>query len=191
MESLRSQLRFSQWLHCQKHILNFLQYTVNSTLRTFFHNKLHREKFLKAMSCTTKVKILLWEVTLRNIMVMMAGYSRKLHIEIASPFSAKPFELWVYFFSFFYIITHNFVELYLSHFRCPYKMYQGQNVPRQNVPRDKTSQGTKAYQETKHPTLIIKFSKANFVLKNWPHMLRNGPHPCTQFMIGVFLFWWG
>ena len=28
------------------------------------------------------------------------------------------------------------------------------------------------------------------MLENWPHarMLGNGPHPCNQFMIGVFLF---
>ena len=69
--------------------------------------------------------------------------------------------------------------------RCTYKMSQGKKVPRdkmsqgQNVPRDKTSQWTKL------PTLITKFSKTNFVLENWPHMLGNGP----QFMIGVFLFW--
>ena len=77
--------------------------------------------------------------------------------------------------------------------RCTYKMSQdktsqGKKVPRdkmsqgQNVPRDKTSQWTKL------PTLITKFSKTNFVLENWPHMLGNGSHPCTQFMIGVFLF---
>ena len=92
-----------------------------------------------------------------------------------------------------------------------------QNVPRQNVPMDKTSQdirsqgqnvlrtkcpngqnvpGTKRpknkmSQRTKRPTLIIKFSKTNFVLEHWPHILGNGPHPCTQFMIGVFLFWGG
>ena len=58
----------------------------------------------------------------------------------------------------------------------------GQNVPGTKLPRDKMSQGTK------RPALIIKFSKTNFVLENWPHMLENGPHPCTQFMIGVFLF---
>ena len=63
------------------------------------------------------------------------------------------------------------------------KTSRGQNVPRkkcpqgQNVPRDKTSY-----------TLINKISKTNFVLENWPHMLGNGAHPCTQFMIGVFLF---
>ena len=54
--------------------------------------------------------------------------------------------------------------------------------PKTEGPRDKTSQGTK------RPTLITKFSKTNFVLENLPHMLGNGPHPCTQFMIGVFLF---
>ena len=27
------------------------------------------------------------------------------------------------------------------------------------------------------------------MLENWPHMLGNGPNPCNQFMIGVFLFW--
>ena len=59
------------------------------------------------------------------------------------------------------------------------KTSQGQNVPRQNVPG------------IKHPTLITKFSKINFVLENWPHMFGHGPHPCTQFMIGVFLFWEG
>ena len=65
------------------------------------------------------------------------------------------------------------------------KRSQGKNTPRdktsqrKNVPRDKTSQGRQ------RPTLITKFSKTNFVLENWPHMLGNGP----QFMIGVFLFW--
>ena len=29
------------------------------------------------------------------------------------------------------------------------------------------------------------------MLENWPHLLGNGPHPCTQFMIGIFLFWGG
>ena len=68
------------------------------------------------------------------------------------------------------------------------KTSQGTKRPRNktsqghNVPRDKTSLGTKC------PTLITKFSKTNFVLENWPHMLGNGSHPCTQFMIGVFLF---
>ena len=87
-----------------------------------------------------------------------------------------------------------------------------QNVPRHKVPgtkhpkgkkvpgtkrhRDKTSQGqnvprNKTYQGTKRPTLITKFSKTNFVLENWPHMLGNGPQPSTQFVIRVFLFWGG
>ena len=51
-----------------------------------------------------------------------------------------------------------------------------------NVPRDKTSLGTKC------PTLITKFSKTNFVLENWPHMLGNGTsvHPiydCGMWML--------
>ena len=86
------------------------------------------------------------------------------------------------------------------------KRPKGHNVPRHNVPRDITSQDetsqdirfqgqnvprTKHPKGTKRPTLITKFSKTNFVLKNWPHMLGNGPHPCTQFVIGVFLFWRG
>ena len=82
----------------------------------------------------------------------------------------------------------------------------------QNVPRDKTSIGTKppkdkTSQETKRPrektsqrqnvprenTSHTEFSKTHFVLENWPHTLGNGspPHPCNQFMIGVFLFWQG
>ena len=51
-----------------------------------------------------------------------------------------------------------------------------------NVPRDNTSLGTKC------PTLITKFSKTNFVLENWPHMLGNGTsvHPiydCGMWML--------
>ena len=74
------------------------------------------------------------------------------------------------------------------------KTSQGQNVPKdktsqvQNVPRDKMSQGTK------RPTpisVITKFSKTHFVLENWPYMYGNGPHSCSQFMIGVLLVWGG
>ena len=65
------------------------------------------------------------------------------------------------------------------------KTFQDIRSQGQNVPRDKTSQGTK------RPTLITKFSKTNFGLENWPKMLGNGRHPWTQFMIGVFLFWGG
>ena len=74
------------------------------------------------------------------------------------------------------------------------KTSQGQNVLKdktsqvQNVPRDKMSQGTK------RPTpisVITKFSKTHFVLENWPYMYGNGPHSCSQFMIGVLLVWGG
>ena len=67
------------------------------------------------------------------------------------------------------------------------KRPQGQNVPRHKVPRTKRPKGQNI-PGAKRPTLITKFSKANFVLENWPHVLGNGPPPCTPFMIGVFLF---
>ena len=49
----------------------------------------------------------------------------------------------------------------------------------QNIPKDKTSQGQN----------VLHRDFKN--LENWAHMLGNGPHPCNQFMIGVFLFWGG
>ena len=75
---------------------------------------------------------------------------------------------------------------------------KGQNVPRHkvqgtNVPGDKMSQKTKRPRDkmSQDKTSHTEFSKTHFVLENWPHMLGNGPHPCNQFMIGVFLFWEG
>ena len=77
----------------------------------------------------------------------------------------------------------------LGRFVCAPRMELG--VHRKNIPRHKVP-GTKRpkiqnVQGTKRPTLITKFSKTKVVLENWPHMLGNRPHPCTQFMVGVFL----
>ena len=71
--------------------------------------------------------------------------------------------------------------------------------PKTKRPKDKTSQETKRPREKtsqrqnvpRENTSHTEFSKTHFVLENWPHMLGNGPHPCNQFMIGVFLFWEG
>ena len=75
------------------------------------------------------------------------------------------------------------------------KRPKGQNVPRQNVPRHKVP-GTKRPKGKNVPRDKMshnntQVSKINFVLENWPHVLGNGPHPCTQFIILVFLFWGG
>ena len=71
------------------------------------------------------------------------------------------------------------------------KTAQGQNVPKTKRPQGQNVQGTKRSKGQNVPHLLPKFSKTHFVLENLPHILGNGPHPCNQFMIGVFQVWGG
>ena len=76
------------------------------------------------------------------------------------------------------------------------KTSQGAKRPKgQNVPRGKTSHGAKGPKgqnvlqfkiNTYYQVFIYTFCL--HVLEIGPH---NGPHPCTQFMIWLFIFWGG